>query len=305
MKLFAIPNWFTLGNLFCGCLGIVKCFEGDLVWAAYLVGIAAVLDFLDGFMARLFKVSSPVGKELDSLADMVTFGVLPGVIVFHLLIFFIYLNDIANLGFIAIASGISGGNFCTTDNHTTTGWLAIMPYFAFVITLFSALRLAKFNVDTRQSDSFIGLPTPANTILIAAIPLMISQWYGISNFIDMSIAPGSFWDCSEYIAIAKPIGDTSPDTYPFSGLLVLISAAPWILLGLSAIVSYLLISEIPLFALKFKTFGWKGNEIRYIFLVLSVLLFVFFWYLGIALIIVLYVLMSVVNNLLKKKEPQA
>lgn len=302
MKLFAIPNWFTLGNLFCGCLGIVKCFEGDLVWAAYLVGIAAVLDFLDGFMARLFKVSSPVGKELDSLADMVTFGVLPGVIVFHLLIFFIQLIGIAGIG-TAAASG-NFGSIWATANGTTSGWFAIMPYFAFVITLFSALRLAKFNVDTRQSDSFIGLPTPANTILIAAIPLMIASTYGIDNFSSLTFRPGSFFD-ADYIAIASPLNDPDAAASSIGRLTGMIYIAPWILLGLSALVSYLLISEIPLFALKFKKFGWKGNEIRYIFLLLSVLLFVFFWYLGIALIIVLYVLMSVVNNLLKKKEPQA
>jgi CDP-diacylglycerol--serine O-phosphatidyltransferase len=283
MKLFAIPNWFTLGNLFCGCLGIVKCFQGDLVWAAYLVGIAAVLDFLDGFMARLFKVSSPIGKELDSLADMVTFGVLPGVIVFHLLkvgghIYFPSQHEIGAWGLNKVAG------------YMEAPWYA---YFAFVISLFSALRLAKFNVDTRQSDSFIGVPTPANTILIASLPLILQS--GMMDALKNMDAQGLWANFS-----SAP-GFSYQTANPINAVIL----HPWFLLGLSALMSFLLISEIPLFALKFKTFGWKGNEIRYIFLALSVLLFVFFWYLGIALIIVLYVLMSVVNNLLKKKEPQA
>jgi CDP-diacylglycerol---serine O-phosphatidyltransferase len=283
MKLFAIPNWFTLGNLFCGCLGIVNCFEGDLVWAAYLVGIAAVLDFLDGFMARLLKASSPVGKELDSLADMVTFGVLPGVMVFHLLkvggpIYFPDQNEI----------GVWGLN--NVAGYMETPWYA---YFAFVISLFSALRLAKFNVDTRQSDSFIGVPTPAVTILIASLPLILQS--GMTDALKNMDAQ-SLW-----VNFSSAPGLGYQTVNPINAIIL----HPWFLLGLTAVMSFLLISEIPLFALKFKKFGWKGNEIRYIFLALSVLLFVFFWYLGIALIIVLYVLMSVVNNLLKKKEPQA
>lgn len=283
MKLFAIPNWFTLGNLFCGCLGIVKCFQGDLVWAAYLVGIAAVLDFLDGFMARLFKVSSPIGKELDSLADMVTFGLLPGVIVFHLLKLGggIYFPD---------QNGMGAWGLNKSAQFMDTPWYA---YFAFIISLFSALRLAKFNVDTRQSESFIGVPTPAVTILIASLPLILQD--GVNDAAN-AIKEGQLW---------VNFSETPYLPYPIVNLTNAIILYPWFLLGLTALMSFLLISEIPLFALKFKTFGWKGNEIRYIFLVLSVLLFVFFWSLGVALIIVLYVLMSIVNNLLKKKDAQA
>lgn len=290
MKLFAIPNWFTLGNLFCGCLGIVKCFEGDLVWAAYLVGIAAVLDFLDGFMARLFKVSSPVGKELDSLADMVTFGVLPGVIVFHLL----------KLGgdiYFPEQSGMGAWGLNKLAQFMDTPWYA---YFAFAISLFSALRLAKFNVDTRQSESFIGVPTPAVTILIASLPLILQA--GITDSVNsMKDAVNSMNMDELWVNFSSAPGLGFQTMNPINAVIL----HPWFLLGLTALMSFLLISEIPLFALKFKKFGWKGNEIRYIFLALSVLLFVFFWYLGIALIIVLYVLMSVVNNLLKKKDTPA
>lgn len=131
-----IPNTLTLGNLMCGCIGIVACTKGDLVTASYMIWLAAIFDFLDGFVARLLKVSSPIGKELDSLADMVTFGVLPSFILFSL-----------------------------HSNHAT-GYL---PYLSFSVALFSALRLAKFNVDTRQLHGFIGMPTPATAFFVSGL----------------------------------------------------------------------------------------------------------------------------------------
>ena len=138
-----IPNALTCGNLVCGCFGIDFAYHGNLVLAAYMIGIAAVFDFFDGFAARMLNVSSPIGKELDSLADAVSFGVLPGVIMLHLL-----------------------------QNADAGAW----AYLAFMIPAFSALRLAKFNIDTRQTTSFIGVPTPANAILIGSLPLVISRY---------------------------------------------------------------------------------------------------------------------------------
>lgn len=248
MKLFTIPNIITLLNLLCGCLAIVFAFEGNLVWSAYLVGIAAVLDFLDGFLARLLKQYSEIGKQLDSLADMVTFGVVPGVVMFQLM---------------------------RTWAHSMKGLdpaeqNEFFPYIAFIIPLFSALRLAKFNIDTRQSDSFIGVPTPANAILIVALPLMIGFKKGMW-FTDIK---------ADYL------------TY---------FVRPYSLIAITIIMSILLISEIPLFALKFKSFGWKGNEIRWSFLGLAVLLLVTLQFVGIPLAILLYILMSVVNNMVAKK----
>lgn len=241
MKLFSIPNLITLANLFCGCLAIVCAFNGNLEWAAYLVGIAAVLDFLDGFVARALKQYSPIGKDLDSLADMVTFGVVPGVVMFWIIIF-----------------------TCRTSvdpilHDHELRWA--LP--AFTITLFSALRLAKFNNDTRQSDSFIGLPTPANSIFICSL-IFIAEYYPLSDWA---------WLFNVYT-----------------------------LLGLSAVLSILLISELPLFALKFKSFKWKGNEIRYAFLAVAVAMLVLLKFIALPLIIVLYVLLSVVNNLFAKKK---
>jgi len=248
--------------LVCGCLAIVMAFEGNLVWVAYLIGIAAVFDFLDGFAARLLKVSSPIGKDLDSLTDMVTFGVAPGIVMFKMIgfsfskqIFGAFLNSLVS-------------------NHD----LGIEQYFvyscfiAFLITVFSAIRLAKFNNDSRQSDSFIGLPTPANAIFICSIPLVV----GLDNINDIT-------------------------TFPTSGLNSII-IDPLFLLILTLVLSYLLVAELPLFALKFKSFEWKGNEIRYVFLGLSLGLLIGLQYLGIPLIIILYILISLINNLFSKTK---
>lgn len=247
MKLFSVPNLITLLNLLCGCLAIVFAFDGNLVMSAYLVGIAAVLDFLDGFVARALKQFSPIGKDLDSLADMVTFGVVPGVVVF-----------------IMTTRGIelSKDGFGFLDRNK---WMLWTP---FIIPLFSALRLAKFNNDTRQTDSFIGVPTPANSIFFCSIPL-IANWN--THF--------------------------SGAEYPNELILV----NPYFLIGASFLMSFLLISEIPLFALKVKGFGWKENKIRYIFLAIALVTIVLLKFIALPLIIVLYVLMSVVNNMMKKQ----
>lgn len=138
-----IPNLLTLSNLICGALGIIQVFEGDLETATYLIWLAAAFDFLDGFVARALKVSGELGKQLDSLADMITFGLLPAFIMFRLL-----------------------------RTYSDSEWL---PYIAFTIAAFSALRLAKFNIDTRQSDAFIGLNTPANTLFISALPFVLTK----------------------------------------------------------------------------------------------------------------------------------
>jgi CDP-diacylglycerol--serine O-phosphatidyltransferase len=242
MKLFTIPNIMTLGNLLCGCLGIVFVFEGNLLWASYLIFIAGILDFLDGFVARLLNQHSEIGKQLDSLADMVTFGVLPSFIIAKL----IQISTTQN----TVLSDIIPSNLLS-QTHLPT-----LAYVAFVLALFSCLRLAKFNIDTRQSDSFIGVPTPANAIVVAAFPLIL---------------------------VFNP-------EYKF----IILNCT--ILIAYTLIMSYLLISEIPLFALKFKNFSWVTNQIKYIFLILSVILLVALQFVGIPLIIFLYIILSVINN---------
>lgn len=248
-----IPNLLTCGNLFCGCLAIVSAFKGDLVWSAYFVGIAAVLDFFDGFCARLLKVGGELGKQLDSLADMVTFGVVPGVIMYHLIGQTIFVN-------------IMNTDYITTISTTHLSGYLLLPYAGFLITIFSCIRLAKFNIDTRQTTSFIGVPTPANTIFIASLPLILR----------FQSEPGD--KLTNFIL------------------------NPYLLLGITVVMSYMLIAELPLFALKFKSFGWAGNKIRYSFLIISVILLILFQFIAIPFIIFLYIILSVINNMTSKEK---
>jgi CDP-diacylglycerol---serine O-phosphatidyltransferase len=228
-----IPNMLTLGNLLCGCLAIIEILQNKSIKTACIfMVIALIFDFFDGFLARLLKVNSPIGRELDSLADMVTFGILPAFIMQFIMLNYAHLSQ--NLA-----------------------------YLAFSIALFSGLRLAKFNIDTRQSDSFIGVPTPANAILIASIALNIEL--GSSNFF----------------------------TELFSNPIASIAT--------TLIMSYLLVAELPLFAFKFKNFGWKGNEIRFLFILATLALGLIFHIGAIPWIIVAYILISIILNFSKAK----
>lgn len=226
-----IPNALTCGNLLCGCIGIIEAFHSNLLLSCVLIGIALIFDFLDGFIARLLKVSSPIGRDLDSLADMVTFGVLPSVIVYQLL-----MQSIPDL------YGI---------------WKA---YPALIIAIFSAIRLAKFNNDPRQSDSFIGVPTPANAMLIASLPLIVHT-------------QGEFWK--------NLIINTNN------------------LLIMSVVMSLLLVAEIPLLALKFKSFAWKGNEIRYVFILITIALLLALQIVAVPFVLILYLAISLLSNFVK------
>ena len=212
-----IPNILTLANLFTGCIGIVYAFNNDLTYAAYAIWIAAVFDFLDGFSARLLKVSSPIGKELDSLADMVTFGVLPSVILFKMMDGAIY---------------------------------EIVPYVAFTLALFSALRLAKFNVDTRQSTTFIGMPTPAAAFFVSGLPFWQAQYpefIGWQSVIIITIIL-SLLLVSPIKMLALKFNDYSLNKNWQRYLVVLLSLIAFLLLGSRSlpiiIVLYLVVSLI-------------------------------------------------------------
>jgi len=217
-----IPNTITCLNLFSGCIACVMAFYGDYFCAALFIYLAAVFDFLDGMAARLLNAYSKIGKELDSLADMISFGFAPGVILFSWL-------------------------------QTMQGEISILPYAAFLIPVFSALRLAKFNIDTRQTSSFIGLPTPANAIFIASLISL-------------------------------------PDNACLQSLLHNIC----FIIILIVILSFLLVCELPMFSLKFKSLSWKSNQTRYIFLSLSIILLIIFQLTAIPLIILLFIFMSLV-----------
>jgi CDP-diacylglycerol---serine O-phosphatidyltransferase len=234
-----IPNALTVGNLVCGLVSVTLILENELMAASLFIYLACVFDYLDGTAARLLDARSAIGKELDSLADLVSFGVAPGIIMFHLL----YVP-------------------CSTSSNILER-MHVVPYFAMLIPVCSAIRLAKFNLDTRQEVSFIGLPTPANAIFFAAIPLVLSME-------------------SRFFALIR------------LDFLVTLFLNTRVLAILTVFFSYLLVSEIRLFSLKFKTFDWEHNSVRYIFLLLALVMLILFSVSAIPLIILVYILMSLV-----------
>lgn len=236
-----IPNFLTLMNIVSGFAAIAFAFQSDFLVAFYFIISAAFFDFLDGGVARLLHAQSEVGKQLDSLCDVVSFGVAPGVVMFSMMRHSLGVPIPLDLSSMAV------GDLLLLLSMT-------------LVPAFSALRLAKFNVDTRQSSSFIGLPVPANALLISAFGALL---------------------------ISSPI-------YWLEDLLI----NPYFLLGLAVVQSYLLISPLPMFALKFKNLTWKDNYLQFVFLVLSLFLILFFGVGGIALSIIMYILISVTLRML-------
>lgn len=234
-----LPNALTCANLFSGCIAAVMVFRNHLDYAAYFVFLSAFFDLLDGMAARKVAGNSEFGKQLDSLADMVSFGFVPGAVIFKLM----QMSDMKS--------------FFGSDNV-----IMVLQFIPFIITVFSALRLAKFNLDTRQTSSFIGLPTPANTLFIVSLPLILNQF---------------------------------PGTY--DGIIL----NPYVLLGISVVCSVLLVAEIPLFSMKFKTAAFRENIYQYILLVVAVILFPFFLFAAIPVLIFLYIFLSIIQNSSKAK----
>ena len=220
-----IPNTITCCNLFSGCVAIAYAFSGNIELSFTWIIIGAVFDFFDGMSARLLNVSSPIGKELDSLADIVTFGVAPSTILF---------SELSVMSYPAILEPLR----------------PILPFTAYIMAAFSALRLAKFNLDERQALGFIGLPTPANALFWGSLIIGAGKWLEATPFMVFFILGG-----------------------------ILIS-------------SWLMVSEIPMFALKFKEWSWKGNQVKYIFLLTCIPLLAIFGLTGLAIIIAWYVIIS-------------
>ena len=220
-----IPNTITCCNLISGCVAIAYAFSGNVELSFTWIIIGAVFDFFDGMSARLLNVSSPIGKELDSLADVVTFGVAPSTILF---------SELSVMSYPAILEPLR----------------PILPFTAYIMAAFSALRLAKFNLDERQALGFIGLPTPANALFWGSLIIGAGKWLEATPFM------------------------------------------VFFLLGGILISSWLMVSEIPMFALKFKEWGWKGNQVKYIFLLTCVPLLAIFGLTGLAIIIAWYVIIS-------------
>ena len=220
-----IPNLLTISNLICGCIALYFTFQGKLVFTAYLIGLAAVFDFMDGAVARLLNVSNPIGKELDSLADMVSFGLVPGSVVFHLIE-----EDALNQ----------------------------YSFMALLIPIFSAYRLAKFNVDENQNENFIGLPTPANCLVFVSIPLIT--------------------------------------TFNSESIIAYLVEIPEILLIITVLMSLALVSRINMFSLKFKNFKLQDNKFRFFLITMSIILLTWLEFSAIPIIILLYILMSMVKR---------
>ena len=236
-----IPNIITSLNLLCGCVAIMFAVSGDLVSASFFAFAGIFLDFFDGLAARVLNAQSQVGLQLDSLADVVTSGVLPGIVMVQLL-------SEALTGTSLDISAI----FSDTANNTSIE--SYLPFIGLLIAVASGYRLAKFNVDIRQTTSFIGLPVPANTLLILSLPLIIS------------------------FQASKQITE--------------VILTPWFLIIITLVSCVLLNAEIPLFGLKFKTWNFKDNAVRYLFLIASILLLVVLKFIAIPIIIFLYILVS-------------
>ena len=230
-----IPNFLTLLNLFCGCIALVFVADSNYKLAFFFVALGIFFDFFDGFFARKFNVAGPLGVQLDSLADMVTSGVVPGFLVYKIL-----------------------------ANNYMLGAHSYLPYFGFVITLGACYRLAKFNIDTRQSDTFIGLPTPANTLFFLSLPLIN-------------------WDQFSF---------GSSNTTLFCTVLI----------ALCFLSAYVMNAEIPLFSLKIKNFSLSKYKLQVLFVLSAIILVAFFGYLGVAGTILFYVILSVLNNLFLSKK---
>lgn len=231
MKLKAqIPNLLTLLNLFFGVIGIIQVLDGEILQGAFFVLVSAGFDFFDGFAARLLKVQSDIGKELDSLADVVSFGVLPGLILFEM-----------------------------AENSAEPG--SFLPYLTLIVPMLSAYRLAKFNLDTRQSERFIGLPTPANALFLSTLPHLGLQW---------------------------------PELGSWLGSLFVLIVIAWAF-------AILLVSELPLIALKFKSFAFSKNRFRYLLILLSLVMFAWLQLAGIPIVILAYIGLSVIKNAMESE----
>ncbi len=231
-----IPNFVTSLNLLSGCLGISFAFNGNLELAAWMIALAALFDFMDGMAARLLHVTSEIGKQLDSLADVISFGLLPGVIVLELM---------------RNSNNLPGSG---------TGSINLFPFLAFLIPVFSALRLAKFNIDTRQTDSFIGVPTPAAAIFFGSFPLILKQIAASGKFEFLAALLGNYY----------------------------------VLAALTIILSGLLVAELPLFSLKFKNMGWKDNKAQFTLLLFALFALIVLGFAAMPFIIIVYIILSLV-----------
>lgn len=265
--MFSIPNLFTAANLMCGILAIILTLAGRIDLAPFLIFLGAFFDFFDGFFARKLKVSGEMGKQLDSLADMITFGLAPGLMMMVVMITTIYIDgpfytdDFASHTHAQLLNWTNAVFYDVPNSMDAS--IKYLPFVALFIPFMSMFRLAKFNLDPRQEDSFIGVPTPLNTLFFSFFPLVLWMEYETWKY-DEGIFGYIF------------------NSYFLSGLIILMSL--------------LLVSEMRLFSLKFKHFKWRGNETRYSFLLISVLLIAVLFVWAIPLIVFLQLILSLIDN---------
>ena len=222
-----IPNSITCCNLLSGCISIVLLFNGFVTAAGIMIFIAAIFDFFDGFAARLLKAYSPLGAQLDSLSDVVSFGVAPSFIMYY------YLNQVITM---------------------EVGGVNVAPFAAFFLAVFAALRLAKFNIDDRQTTSFIGLPTPAMRIFVASLPFTLKH-----------------------------------ESLAFMGNLM---TNPYFLFAIVAIFSFLMVSEIPFFSLKVKSLKFKENKHLYLVALFAIIKILIFGLAAIPFVMLFYIIVA-------------
>lgn len=244
-----IPNALTLLNLFCGSVAVIFAVNDNFVATALFVFLGVFFDFFDGFAARKLNIQSELGVQLDSLADMVTSGLVPGIIMYKLL-------NLSGFNLSCFTMGL------TSEHVLSSSEISVLPLIGLFVTLASAYRLAKFNIDTEQQNFFKGLPTPANTLLIVSLPLILE--------------------------------------FQNNNLINTIILNQWFLVALTAFSCWILNSDIKLFALKFKDWSFKNNAIRYIFIILCIVLLILLQFAAIPMVILLYIAMSVVDNISSK-----
>ena len=267
LSMFNIPNLFTASNFMCGITAIILSVSGRIDLAPFAIYLGAILDFFDGFLARKLNQQGELGKQMDSLADVVTFGVAPGVMMMVLLSY-LSLNNVRFESELTLDAILALSFETWLDSLLNMHPRSFIPFIGLIIPFFSIFRLAKFNIDTRQSDSFIGLNTPANTIFFTSFPLLLfiykEDFFTGNTFINSIISQTT-------------------------------------LIPLIILMSVLLVSEIPFFSFKFKHFKWKGNELRYLFLITCGILIPTILVWSIPIIILLYIILSIVENLFIKK----
>ena len=278
--MFNIANLITGSNMICGFIAIILALAGRIDIASLFIFLGAFLDFFDGFVARKIGVSGAMGKQLDSLADVITFGVAPGVITLVMIILGVdnsslfaaedatrvYQNDLTYYTYFQVSAWMQSLAYGVPNNFDAS--IKFLPFVAMIIPFLSMFRLAKFNVDERQTDRFHGLPTPLNTMFFMFFPLYFSlnvdNWEHQSKFIHW------IFDC-------------------------------YTIAGIAVVMSLMMITDIPLIALKFKNFSWKDNKFRYLLVGKSLIIILIFQLWAIPIIVILYLILSIIDNYTTKK----